>query len=186
MTVLGRCESAHGDRYRDIGRVAVITAAVIGSALLLGFGLGVRINISASLPFGLYRVDPTGAGKLAEFCPSAPFGALANSRGYRHAGTCPDGGSPLVKPIIAQEGDLVSVSPEGVSVNGRLLPNSAPRTRDAAGRALVPWRFGTYPVAAGTIWVVSSYHPRSFDSRYFGPIPESAVRERLQPFFILR
>jgi conjugative transfer signal peptidase TraF len=83
-------------------------------------------------------------------------------------------------------GDTVSVSPDGVRVNGRLLPNSAPRNTDAAGRPLSPWRFGTYNVQPGKVWVLSSYHPRSFDSRYFGPIPESAIRERLTPLLILR
>jgi conjugative transfer signal peptidase TraF len=184
MTELGQYESCRSRGYRDIGRVAVISAAVLSAGSFLCYGLGVRINVSPSLPFGLYRVDATGAAKLAEFCPAAPFGDLANIRGYRHAGSCPDGGSPLLKPIVAQAGDMVSVSPEGVYVNGRLLPNSAPRTKDAAGRALVPWRFGTYVVKPGTLWVLSSYHPRSFDSRYFGPIPESAIRERLQPLLV--
>ena len=186
MTARGQSEIAARGRVRDIGKVAVISAAVLSIGFFLGSGLGIRINISPSLPFGLYRVDTTGAANLAEFCPQAPFGDFANARGYRHAGSCPDGGSPLLKPIIAQAGDTVSVSPDGIRVNGRLLPNSAARGTDTAGRPLSPWRFGTYNVEAGKVWVLSSYHPRSFDSRYFGPIPETAIRERLRPLLTLR
>jgi conjugative transfer signal peptidase TraF len=164
----------------------VIYAVVLSATFFLGYTLGVRINVSSSLPFGLYRVDATGTAKLAEFCPAAPFGDLAYARGYRHAGSCPDGGSPLLKPIVAEAGDTVSVSPDGVRVNGRQLPNSAPRSTDTAGRPLIPWRSGTFVVEPGKVWVLSSYHPRSFDSRYFGPIPESTIRERLRPLLILR
>jgi type IV secretory pathway protease TraF len=32
----------------------------------------------------------------------------------------------------------------------------------------------------GTVWVISSFNSRSFDSRYFGPIPASSIRSRLQ------
>jgi conjugative transfer signal peptidase TraF len=186
MTARGQSEIAARGCLRDIGKVAVISAAVLSIGFFLGFGLGIRINTSPSLPIGLYRVDTTGAADMAEFCPPAPFGDFANARGYRHAGSCRDGGSPLLKPIIAHAGDTVSVSPDGVAVNGRLLPNSGPRKTDTAGRPLSPWPFGTYSVVAGKVWVLSSYHPRSFDSRYFGPIAESAIRERLKPLLILR
>jgi conjugative transfer signal peptidase TraF len=186
MTAVGRSEGARFRGYRDIGRIAVISAAALISAFGVAYGLGIRINVSASLPFGFYRIDGAGTSNLVEFCPPAPFGEFANSRGYRHAGTCPDGGSPLLKPVVAQAGDIVSTSAEGVHVNGRLLPNSAPRTKDTAGRVLVPWPFGTCVVQPGTLWVLSTYHPRSFDSRYFGPVPESAIRDRLRPLFTLK
>ena len=75
---------------------------------------------------------------------------------------------------------------QGVSVNGVRLPNSAPRTRDTAGRPLTPWPFGTYRVEPGTIWVVSSYEARSFDSRYFGPIRNSQVLDHLRPLLVRR
>ena len=183
---VGRSEAARFRAYRDVGRIAVISAGVLSAAFCVAYRLGIRINASPSLPFGIYRVDEAGTSNLVEFCPPPPFGKFANFRGYRHAGTCPDGGAPLLKPVVARAGDTVSTSAEGVQVNGRLLPNSAPRTKDTAGRPLVPWRFGTWVVEPGTLWALSSYHPRSFDSRYFGPVPESAVRDRLRPLLVLR
>lgn len=186
MTLPGRCNGLEIRAYRDIGRIAVISAAVLSTIFCAGYWSGIRINVSPSLPFGFYRVDESGTSGLVEFCPPAPFGELANLRGYRHAGSCPDGGTPLLKPVVARAGDTVATSPEGVHVNGRLLSNSAPRTLDTDGRPLVPWSFETTVVRPGTVWVLSSYNPRSFDSRYFGPISESAVRDRLRPLVVLK
>jgi len=131
-------------------------------------------------------VDTGPSPRLVEFCPSEPYASLANSRGYRDAGRCPDGGTPLLKPVVAQEGDEVVVTAQGVSVNAAVLPNSAPRTLDTAGRRLTPWPSGTYRVQPGTMWVVSSYEARSFDSRYFGPIRKSQVIDYLRPLLVRR
>jgi conjugative transfer signal peptidase TraF len=183
---VGRCDSTRHLRSRDVVKVATISAAVLGLSLWAGSALRIRINISPSLPFGLYKVDAGAGANLVEFCPAEPFGSLANARGYRHSGVCADGGSRLLKPVTARPGDVVAMTADGVRVNGQLMPNSAPRTMDTTGRPLSPWPFGTYLVKPGTLWVLSSYHPRSFDSRYFGPIAESAVRARLRPLLVAK
>jgi conjugative transfer signal peptidase TraF len=90
-----------------------------------------------------------------------------------------------MKPVIASAGDVVEVSERGIAVNGSMLPNTAPKTNDSQGRPMRPWPFGQYRVASGFVWVASSYNPWSFDSRYFGPIPGSLIRERLKPFLTL-
>ena len=70
---------------------------------------------------------------------------------------------------------------DGIRVNGQLLPNSAGRFRDHLQRPLDPWPYGTYRVEPGTMWVVSSFNSYSFDSRYYGAIPESSIRHHLRP-----
>lgn len=150
--------------------------------LAAGFSVsGIRVNASASLPIGIYRTTSNHAASLIEFCPAERFGSLSAIRGYRGAGDCPDGAEPLMKPIVAVPGDTVEVSPEGVAVNHKLLPNSAPREFDTHRRPLRHWPLGTYQVSPGMVWVISSYNPRSFDSRYFGPVPISAIRQHLRP-----
>ena len=86
-----------------------------------------------------------------------------------------------MKPVVARFGDTVEFSKKGVAVNRRLLPNTAPRETDTQWRPLQPFPFGLYVVERGTVWVASTYNPRSFDSRYFGPIPESLIRAHLRP-----
>lgn len=137
---------------------------------------GLRINTSASLPVGLYVVS--SQGNLVEFCPDDH--GLSAQRGYRHKGVCPDGAVPLLKPAVAKPGDQVVASPAGVTVNGKGLANTAPLSRDSEGRPLGHWPFGRYTIWPGTLWVASSYNTRSYDSRYLGPIAESAVRVRLR------
>ena len=162
-------------------RRAALTAAVVGIAVFQLCGwLGVRFNLSPSLPAGLYVATKMPA-RLIEFCPAEPYAALAIQRGYRDEGTCPDGAMPLLKPIVAIGGDSVDISAEGITVNGSLVRNSAPLCVDTKGRTLPAWHFGHYVVAPGTVWVASSYNPRSFDSRYFGPVPISSIRDYVRP-----
>ncbi|HEY7391829.1 MAG TPA: conjugative transfer signal peptidase TraF [Bryobacteraceae bacterium] len=135
-----------------------------------------RINASESLPVGLYRVSPTGG--FVEFCPDDH--GLSALRHYRAKGVCSDGARPLLKPVAAGPGDDVVLGSNGITVNGRFLPNTAPLTRDTEGRPLAHWAYGRYKVPAGMLWVASTYNSRSYDSRYLGPIRETAVRARLQ------
>ncbi len=172
-------------RVSVIRRLALVVAGVsIGTFQFCGF-LGLRINTSPSLPEGLYITSADHHANLVEFCPAEPFATLAIVRGYRNPGACHDGAAPLLKPIVAKPGDVVELSGLGISVNGVLLANTAPLSKDTKGRPLEAWHFGRYLVAPKTVWVVSTYHPRSFDSRYFGPISTAAIRERLKPFLTL-
>ena len=173
------------DRLRKVRRAALVAIVVsIVAFQLFGF-FGLRINRSPSLPVGLYVVTSDSSANLIEFCPAEPFAALSLARGYRDPGACRDGGAPLLKPVVAKAGDLVELSWRGISVNGLLLPNTAPLSKDTKGRPLTAWPFGRYPVSPGTVWVASSYHSRSFDSRYFGPVYTTAIRHRLKMFFTL-
>lgn len=143
--------------------------------------IGIRYNDSPSMPIGLYvGTSSQSNATLIVFCPEEPFANLSVSRGYRSRGNCPDGAEPLAKPIAALPGDTVELSGRGIAVNGRLLPNTAPLVEDSPGRPLPHWPFGKYVVAADTVWVASSFSPRSFDSRYFGPIKASRVRESVR------
>lgn len=144
---------------------------------------GIRFNASPSLPLGLYIVDPNGP--LVEFCPAEPWASLAAERGYRSYGTCPDGATPFLKPIVAQVGDSASVGSDGIRVNGRLLAKTAPLQRDTKGRLLSAWVSVEDVVRQGEVWVASSYSARSFDSRYIGPVRESSIRARVRPLLTL-
>ncbi len=171
-------------RFAAIRGVILATAVSVGTFQLCGF-LGLRGNTSPSLPVGLYMTTTDSNANLVEFCPAEPFAALSLVRGYRSSGACRDGGAPLLKPVVAKAGDVVDLSARGISVNGVLLANTTPLPKDTKGRPLEPWSFGRFRVAPGTVWVASSYHSRSFDSRYFGPVSTTAIRHRLKEFLIL-
>lgn len=181
MTIRGLLARLREAGPQTIGRIGITLFAAFSGIFWLMGTLGVKINASPSLPIGLYIRSSDPNVNLIEFCPSEPYASFAAARGYRSQGNCPDGASPLMKPVIARAGDVVGVSNRGISVNGRLIPNTAPKRADTQGRPITPWPFGTYVTANGAVWVASSYNRRSFDSRYFGPIPTNSIRTRLRP-----
>jgi type IV secretory pathway protease TraF len=81
-------------------------------------------------------------------------------------------------------GDEVIVASAGLAVNGRSVPASRVVPRDAAGRPLPHPAFGGCRVRPGELWLFAPYHPRSYDSRYFGPVATAAVRGRLLPLAV--
>jgi conjugative transfer signal peptidase TraF len=167
-------------------RIVGVVLTTVGLAFAASAAFGIRLNTTMSEPVGLYLRTSDAAAPLVEFCPPEPFAQLSRDRGYRSPGTCPDGAAPLLKAVVARPGDAVELSTSGIAVNGRLLVNTAPRAVDSAGRKLTSWPFVRYVVQPGTVWVASVYHPRSFDSRYFGPIPMTAIRNHLEPLLVLR
>ena len=181
MTMIGLFGRIRNTSAAPIRRLALVAFSVAFAAFQLFGVAGLRINSSPSLPIGLYWTGSNPGAQLVEFCPAEPFASLAISRGYRDRGACTDGATPLMKPVAARTGDTVDLSEQGIAVNGRLLPNTAALRVDTYGRPLLPWPFGRYEVQPDTVWVASSHHPRSFDSRYFGPIPVSSVRDYLRP-----
>lgn len=162
----------------------VLTGFVgIGACVVGAYAWGLRVNLTPSLPFGLYARDPLGP--LVEFCPPGAAAEVSAIRGYRGLGVCPDRHAPLLKPIVGREGDLVEIDRAGLRVNGRSLPNTQAYSRDHLGRSLQAYPPGRYVVAPGTLWVASTWNDGSFDSRYFGPIAAATVRSRLAPLWVL-
>jgi conjugative transfer signal peptidase TraF len=167
-----------------------IGALAIGM-MFLWTGFGVVFNYTHSAPFGLYceqfesEVAIHDPRPYVFFCPDRRWPSMKGEPNYREPmRTCPDGFSPLIKPVVAWPGDIVSVASNGISVNGRPLPNSAPIERDSKGQQLRPFAEGEYRVGPNELWVVSSFSPRSFDSRYFGPIPLKSVHSWLRPLLV--
>lgn len=169
-----------------------IGALAIGT-MFLWTGFGVVFNYTHSAPFGLYREQFQSESAIHDpapyvfFCPDRRWPSMKNEPNYRASmHTCPDGFSPLIKPVVAWPGDLVSVSATGIRVNGLPLPNSASIQCDSKGQQLRPYPAGEYRVGPNELWVVSGFSPRSFDSRYFGPIPLKSVHSWLRPLLVER
>ena len=178
---------------RRLPRCATLVVCA-GGALLTGTlvtarSVGLRINDTASMPRGLWQVAavdaPLRRGQIVTVClPDTGPIEEATARGYIPPGTCADGREPLVKPVVAVAGDVVTVAPEGIAVDGQPVENTAPLVRDSAGRPLRPVPAGTYPVPSGQIWLLSGHDPRSFDSRYFGPVPAANVQGVARPVWV--
>lgn len=184
-SIVGPCRQVRAVFVSRLARPIVVSVITLIAAFGICAWAGLRINSTRSLPLGIYIVSTAADANLVEFCPPEPYSQISVVREYRNPGICPDGDDPLLKPVIAKPGDTVVLSPLGLQVNGVLLSNTAPRSRDSRGRPLAHFPFGTYQVRSDSVWVASSYHPLSFDSRYFGPIPMDAIRNRLKALLTL-
>nr|WP_312870950.1 conjugative transfer signal peptidase TraF [Aminobacter ciceronei] len=164
--------------------LAITGAAFLSALTAAGWLGGLRINLTPSYPLGLWRIEalqrPVANGDLVFICPPiTPAFAAAYARGYVRRGLCPDWFSPLIKTVVAMEGQAVDIG-EHVSVDGQPLNHSEMRRADAEGRALDAWSGGVVPT--GFLYLHSDF-VGSYDSRYFGPIPESGVLGLARPVF---
>ncbi len=85
--------------------------------------------------------------------------------------------------VLAVGGDVVELRPEGIAVNGIPVPNSSVWSTDRLGRPLPHHPWGAYVLRADQVWLFSPYHPRSFDSRYYGPVHRSAICAVVEPIW---
>ena len=117
------------------------------------------VNLSPSLPLGLYRRvhDEPAVGQLVEFpLPVEP------PNGARHTFA-----RPVLKPIVAAAGDHVDTSGDWLWINGnRIAPI---HTTDSTGHALPVWR-ARRRLQEDEFFTYSARVPNSFDSRYYGPV----------------
>ncbi|MBB5538774.1 conjugative transfer signal peptidase TraF [Rhizobium giardinii] len=155
-----------------LGASAMVVGLLSAAALLGGF----RLNLTPSEPLGLWRIEtPTEAiavGDLVFVCPPlTPLFEEARGRLYLARGLCPGGVAPLIKAVAALPGQHVEIG-DVVRIDGKRLPSSRLRQSDGAGRPLTPFAGGIVP--PGTLYLHSPF-ASSYDSRYFGPIPETGL-----------
>ena len=119
-------------------------------------------NASASAPIGLYRVGGTdpATGDMVIAWPPAAARNFAARRHYLPANV------PLVKRVVGEPGDIVCAFRQEIFVNGRWIAER--RVRDGAGRPM-PWWTGCTTLRHGTMFLLMTGSPASFDGRYFGP-----------------
>ena len=166
-------------------RVVRSSVALLALAVaMMWMAVNLRFNFTRSLPVGIYRVVERGTvqrGSIVLACLPAHVSHVALEREYVWRGACPGGVSPIGKRVLAASGDIVTLNEGGFFVNGRQEPNTEPINVDSRGRPMLHYRFGQYVVRETELWLYSPHHARSYDSRYFGPIPTASVRSRIVP-----
>lgn len=92
----------------------------------------------------------------------------------------------VLKRIAAVSSDRIELSESGVRINGTIVPGSGIKNRDSRGQPLPHFPNGTYRVSSGSIWLLGENLSVSWDSRYYGPVPESSVRFSVRPLLTWR
>jgi len=136
------------------------------------------LNLTPSMPLGVYRAvggEPVVGDLVYVNSKSINGLEVARERGYVV-------GRTMIKYLVGKEGDQVTISDQGVAINGILIKNSTIFLRDPAGRD-IPSVARSGAIAKGKSWVMSDYNELSFDSRYFGEIASSSIRSRAKPLW---
>ncbi|RUU24958.1 conjugative transfer signal peptidase TraF [Mesorhizobium sp. M6A.T.Ce.TU.016.01.1.1] len=167
---------------RSITMFVCATGGVIGTLAAIGVIGGFRLNLTPSEPLGLWRIDTLHRaailGDLVFICPPAePQLEAARQRGYLRRGLCAGGFAPLIKTVAALPGQRVDIG-EDVEIDGKRLGSSRVRKTDGEGRAIDLYPGGTVP--PGHLFLHSSF-ASSYDSRYFGPVPDSGLLGLARP-----
>ena len=164
----------------------VIAGLCLAVGLILAHQSGLRLNSTRSIPLGLYLMssDPIEKGVYVLWCPpERPEFDLAKVRGYIGAGFCAGGYGNMMKKVIATHHDVVSVTDEGVRINGTLMPGSQPFAADSMGRPLPRFRVTDHVLAASELLLMSDTNSRSFDARYFGPVHQAYIQSLIHPLW---
>ena len=165
-----------------LGMVALGLGMLALGGLMVGSGI--RVNTSPSLPLGIYKTSQAAVSKdtLVLFCP--PLQSVfeeARARDYIGAGFCPDGFREMMKKVVAVTGDRVSITAQGVTVNGLLLPHSTPLQVDGKGRPLPQLTLSFSQLGEEELLLMGDRSATSFDARYFGIVSRTQVKFVVRP-----
>jgi conjugative transfer signal peptidase TraF len=162
--------------------ISIVLMAAGMTFLTRHFRVGLTPSDS-SCSEGFYRLidAPIRRGELVAGCLPVNAEEEGLTRGYLTNGDCPGGAEPVLKVIFGLPGDEVDVEAGWIAINGKRLTNSATVTRDSVGRLLTHVMWGKRRVAPHEVWLFGLKNRRSWDSRYFGPIPSQEIRGVAEP-----
>lgn len=166
--------------------VGSIGVGVVGFTIFAVFAVhsGYRLNASSSAPVGIWKISETAPGELAVgeyvlICPPE-HEVLSSllSEGRMWKGGCESGTVPFIKEVAAHSTGAFSVNDEGVSIDGKLIPQTQPYPWEN----LIPAEPST--IDPGEFVAIQTMHVGSIDSRYFGPLQVSDVIGVIEPVWI--
>lgn len=164
-------------RRRPLLALTSIALAALLLPALHAMPLRLVWNASASLPIGLYRIEPGAPvrfGELAAVRPSLALERFMAERRYVERNV------PLLKPVAATSGATVCRTGPRVTINGHTVAMALPH--DRFGRPLPRWS-GCRLLASSEIFLIAPASAASFDSRYFGVVTRRQVIGRAVPIW---
>ena len=143
----------------------------------------IRINYTDSMLKGIYYTTDKGLSKgdIVVVCLPDSVAKLGLLRGYLMNGTCSNGSIPVLKRIIASDGDFVEVLEQGIRVNGVDINDSIILTKDSQNRKLISVLGCSFLLGENEIWLFGENSQKSWDSRYYGPIDIHQVTHVMLP-----
>lgn len=174
---------AHSRRIRALAACAAL-GAVISLAEGALLATGIWVNLSSSVPPGIYREESgsIARGDCVLSCIPGSAAYIALERGYVGWGGCPFHTAPVGKLAAGIPGDKAKISQSGIEVNGLALPKSVPLLADAEGRKLAPYSLDR--TLGEDEYLLAGTTAESYDSRYFGPAGKDEIKGRIKPIYL--
>ena len=164
------------------GRVAILLTT-LGAAALVVSTIAAKPtarylwNASASVPVGLYLIQPTGRLFVTELVAVLPPEPTAT---FLEVGRFLPRGIPMLKRVLALPGQ--TVCREGLTITVDKSSVGDARAQDRSGRPLPNWQ-GCHVVADGEVFLMNWRSADSLDGRYFGVLPTSAIIGKVEPLW---
>ena len=133
------------------------------------------LNVSESVPIGLYRLRPAGKLAVTELVATQPPEPTAT---FLADGNYLPRNVPMLKRVLALPGQTVCREHLTITVDG--IAMGVARERDTRGRPLPVWQ-GCRVVADGEVFLMNWQSADSLDGRYFGVLPTNAIQGRAEP-----
>lgn len=133
-------------------------------------------NASPSMDQGLYWITSQSdfeRGEIVAAEPPTNVAIMMGQRGYLPAGL------PLIKRIVAMDGDTFCRIGNAISADGQ--PVAEARDHDRMRRPLPVWQ-GCTALKEDEVFLLGD-SPESFDSRYFGPVSRTQIWGRAVPIW---
>lgn len=158
------------------GKCLSLTAFSAYVISLLPNALNIWINVSPSIPYGIYKKVEKYPQKddYILFCLDNEIAKLTADRHYVTTGNCAFQSAPIGKKVVAAQGDLVKIDGDGIEINGVLLTDSRPSEYDNLKRRMP--EFSMHRYLDNDEFIVASDKKNSYDSRYFGIVKGKQIK----------
>ena len=174
-------------KLKNIKKLKWVLFPLLFLGLLWLASLFFVINTTDSMPKGLYfKTSPTDIqrGDIVLVCLSDSKANKAIEAGYLITNNqCANGSESLVKRVIAIPDDHVTVTNTYMIINKTVYPATR-YLLSPTGKPVIKFiKAGTYRSKGYWLYGASDFK-YSWDSRYFGEVPRSGIKNILKPLLL--
>jgi type IV secretory pathway protease TraF len=166
-------------RFRHVTAIC-LAALALGGPSLVRVPPRLVWNASASVPIGFYTVSPPRGLRVGDIAVVRLPNGIAAMLGARHS--LPRG-VLLIKPVAALAGRTVCRHGLTIRIDGSAVGEALPR--DRLGRPLPVWQ-GCRLLTGRDVFLMNPAVLDSFDGRYFGVVPRTAVIGRAAALWLAK
>jgi conjugative transfer signal peptidase TraF len=174
----------------------VFIFVILPLAILLGLALfshvfGIRINLTSSMPVGIYQEDNSriAVGSIVSVCLPQDIAKEGLQKGYlAHTGFCDDNSEPVIKEIVGLPTSKINITSkyiEATDQQGHIAKYFAPHHNMSMSDHPVKSFIKLGNQISKGYWLYGVGNKEfSWDSRYFGAVQKNNIISVMKPLWI--